>query len=136
MSKIIKRAGGILIKDKKVLICKANNQDFYLLPGGSVDAGETVTQALVRELSEELQIEVQQSDLEPFDESLKPADQVEDFDLHLVRFIVKKWSGEIKIANEIEEIAWIDSTVPENIKLGSIFESEVLPKLKLLNLVS
>lgn len=45
-------------------------------------------------------------------------------------FIVKKWSGEIAPASEVEEIMWIDPHLPAGIKLGSIFQHDVLPKLK------
>ena len=50
-------------------------------------------------------------------------------------FLVKKWDGEIKSASEIEEVMWINSSLPAGIKLGSIFQHDVLPKLKTLGLI-
>jgi hypothetical protein len=50
-------------------------------------------------------------------------------------FIVKNWIGEPVPDNEVEEIMWIDSNLSANIKVGSIFEHEVLPRLKKANLI-
>lgn len=43
---------GILFHDGKILTVKSNKGD-YKLPGGGVDAGESETAALIREISEE-----------------------------------------------------------------------------------
>jgi hypothetical protein len=45
-------------------------------------------------------------------------------------FMVKQWQGEIAPAHEIERLAWVDSRIPTEIKIGSIFAEEVIPKLK------
>ena len=58
----------IIEKDGKYLFLKRSNtgkgDGFYMLPGGHVDAGESVLHAAVRELKEELGIDVKESDLE------------------------------------------------------------------------
>lgn len=38
-------------------------------------------------------------------------------------------------SSEVEEIRWITSSVPLDLKVGSIFAHEVLPRLKNLGLV-
>lgn len=58
----------VIEKDGKYLFLKRSNtgkdDGFYMLPGGHVDAGESVLHATVRELKEELGIDVKESDLE------------------------------------------------------------------------
>lgn len=136
MAKLVKRAGAIIIKDKKVLVARAKDLGaIFLPPGGAVEKSETMEQALIREIFEELKIVINESDIEIFNRHFKKADQDEDFDLQLDAFIIKKWTGEITPDNEIEEIVWIESTNKQKIKLGSIFESEILPKLKAQNLI-
>ena len=49
---------GVLFVGGKVLLLR-NERDEWELPGGHLDAGETHAEALVREFSEELQIEVE-----------------------------------------------------------------------------
>jgi len=57
---------GILIENGSVLLIKRRNdpfKDFYALPGGFVEYGETVEQALEREMMEELSVEVKISSI-------------------------------------------------------------------------
>lgn len=54
--KHIHKAAGILIKDKKLLVEKSKNKEFFIAPGGKIEAGETPEHALVRELDEEFGI--------------------------------------------------------------------------------
>ena len=51
-------------------------------------------------------------------------------------FIVKNWVGEPTPDHEVEQILWTDSNIPPDIKVGSIFEHEVIPRLKTANLIS
>lgn len=67
MAKLIHVAVGVIIgPDKKILIAKrpqtAHQGGLWEFPGGKVDAGESVHQALVRELREELAISVVESE--------------------------------------------------------------------------
>lgn len=49
------RAGGFLIKDKKILLIHQifKGETFYTIPGGSIEEGETKEQTVVREFEEE-----------------------------------------------------------------------------------
>ena len=53
------RVAGILCHRNRVLIHRAVAEDFWTLPGGRVEAGETSTASLAREFREELSIDVQ-----------------------------------------------------------------------------
>jgi len=46
----------IIQKDKKILVCKKIDKDYYFFPGGHVDFGESAKRALNRELKEELDL--------------------------------------------------------------------------------
>src|SRR5437660_1012155 len=48
------RVGGILIQDEHVLCQVASNEDFFFLPGGRAELGESTSASLVREMQEEL----------------------------------------------------------------------------------
>jgi len=49
---------GILQQDEKFLIMQVNNAGYYHIPGGHVEIGETGDQALIREIKEEIGIDV------------------------------------------------------------------------------
>ncbi|HET6924866.1 MAG TPA: NUDIX domain-containing protein [Candidatus Saccharimonadales bacterium] len=55
-----KASRAIIIKDDKIIVTHRNKfgMQYYILPGGGVDMGETLEQALYRELAEEVCVEV------------------------------------------------------------------------------
>jgi mutator protein MutT len=131
----IHKAGGILIQDRKLLFVRNKDTEFFIDPGGKIEPGETPTQALVRELKEEVSIDVDEADLEPFGSFIAEAANHPGRQIHMQVFMVKKWRGEIKLASEIAEMRWLTSDLPTDIKTGSIFGHQVLPLLKEKDLV-
>ncbi len=131
----IYKVGGIILKDKKLLISRSKNKDFFIAPGGKIEKNETSKGALIRELKEELSIIVQENQLREFDTFYAPAAGNESNILRMDVFVVQDWEGEIIPANEIEEIQWVDSDFSKEIKIGSIFKHEVIPKLKSLKMI-
>ncbi|MDQ3075910.1 MAG: NUDIX domain-containing protein [bacterium] len=131
----IHKAAGILIKDRKFLITRAKKKCFFVSPGGKVDKNETVEDALIRELKEELDIDTKIANLKNFGVFYASAQGQENKYLKMDVFLVLKWEGEIMASSEVEEVVWTDSNIPSDIELGSIFLREVLPKLKSLDLI-
>ncbi len=53
------RAAGVLLRNGCVLIQRAPDDDFWALPGGRVEFGETSLEALCREFTEEIGVRVE-----------------------------------------------------------------------------
>lgn len=130
------KAGGVLIKDRKVLAGRNKGKIFFLTPGGGVEKGETPKQTLVRELIEEVQITVREEDLEEFGIFYAPSAGHEESILRMDVFLVKNWEDqEPKADSEVEELVWLTSSVPEDITVGSILEHYIIPQLKSADLI-
>jgi mutator protein MutT len=84
---------GIIQKNEKYLIAQRkkdlNGGGFWEFPGGKVEPGENHSQALVRELKEELDIEAELGDF--FGENIV---QFGEKKYHLYAYHIKKYSGE------------------------------------------
>ena len=132
---MIYKAGGILIKDRKLLVERSQEKEFFIAPGGSIENGETARQALARELFEEFSIITKEDDFEKFGTFSAMAVGRDNEEIVMDVFIVKSWQGEPVPSSEVEEILWISSNIPDGVKVGSIFEHEVLPRLKKADLI-
>jgi 8-oxo-dGTP pyrophosphatase MutT (NUDIX family) len=66
-------AGLIVVKDRKLLLAYSKNKQAFYLPGGKSDAGETTLTALVREIREELNINLAPQDLQFYSHITAPA---------------------------------------------------------------
>lgn len=57
---------GIIIKDDKIAMMHSLRYDYYKLPGGGIDQGETLEETLVREVQEESGLVVKKDSIREF----------------------------------------------------------------------
>ena len=69
------RACGIIKQNNKFLIMKVNKTDYYHLPGGHVELGETSKEAVIRELKEEVGCDVKEATLFALQENFWLSDE-------------------------------------------------------------
>jgi len=130
----IRKSGGVLIRDRKFLIVRPYGKDIFLAPGGKLESDETATQALVREMIEEVQLEINETTLEKLGTFYALAAGNESKKLEMTVFIIHDFTGEPIPSSEIEEMRWIN-TESTGFQLGSIFEHDVMPLLKQKDLI-
>lgn len=129
MTNDIYKAAGVIVKNKKLLVERSIGKEFFISPGGSIEEGETPEICLIRELKEEFSIDVTVSDLRYLAEFSSDAVNHPGKKVHMKVFMVNKWEGDPIPSSEVEEIAWINSDIPTNMKVGSIIEHDIIPLL-------
>ena len=100
-------AAALIDVDGRILISKRPKNKYlgglWEFPGGKLEDKEKAEDALIRELSEELNIKTWKSCLAPLTFSTH---SYTEFNLLLLLFVCRKWDG-IIIANEGQEIKWV-----------------------------
>jgi 8-oxo-dGTP diphosphatase len=79
-------------------------------PGGKIEPGETPAEALIRELKEELDIDIAPDDLSPL--TFVSYDYV-DFHLFMPVFLCRNWQG-VVLPREAQAFAWVPPAELEN----------------------
>ena len=97
---LIDADGGVLLARRPAGKDMAGLWEF---PGGKVDPGERPEVTLIRELKEELGIDVQEACLAPLTFASHPYPQ---FQLMMPLWVCRRWEGEVK-ALEGQELAWV-----------------------------
>ena len=99
-------AAALVRPDQKILIQKRPEgkpmAGLWEFPGGKIEADEGLAAGLVRELQEELGINVLETDLEPFAFTSVAG---ESDDLILMLYLIRQWSGEPQ-ALIADELCW------------------------------
>ena len=120
----------VLIKNDKIILPKRSATlkkmpDMYEFPGGKVEKGETLKEALKRELNEELSIDVNIEDIIEF-----PNNVLETERFILTVFIVKKWTKKLTINPEINS-TFLEVTLDELINVEDLLETDkqLIPSL-------
>jgi 8-oxo-dGTP diphosphatase len=100
-------ACALVDEDNRVLIAKRPGDKhmggLWEFPGGKVEENETPEEAIIRELAEELGIDVTQSCLAPLTFASHDYDK---FHLLMPLYICRQWNGEVE-AKEGQELTWV-----------------------------
>ncbi len=97
---LVDRDGRLLVQQRPEGLSMAGLWEF---PGGKIEIGETPEQALIRELAEELGIDVEQACLAP---ACFASDMLGDRHLLLLLYVCRKWRG-IPTARHATALRWV-----------------------------
>src|SRR5579884_1393599 len=116
-----KRAGALIIRNRKLLLVTDENAEFYWTPGGRLEEGEDYLTCLNRELEEELGIRA------------KSIKQYKDMKHEVVdaRYFLVETEDELKPGHEVTDIHWYSKDDFENgkLKVSPRISEQVFPSL-------
>jgi 8-oxo-dGTP diphosphatase len=107
MKTVLVAAVALVDADGRVLVSKRPEgkqlAGLWEFPGGKVEAGERPETALIRELKEELGIDVTEACLAPLTFA---SHSYEDFHLLMPLYVCRRWKGLVRAA-EGQELQWV-----------------------------
>jgi len=100
----------VLIHDGRVLLIRRGKEPLrgrWVMPGGTVELGETLEQALVREMAEETGLQIAPGELlTVFDRILRERGEVRHHYV-ILDYLCSYVSGEAAAASDAEAVAWV-----------------------------
>ncbi|WP_069167246.1 NUDIX hydrolase [Nocardia altamirensis] len=96
--------------DDNILMIRRTDNDRYSIPGGGLEAGETVTEAVVREVREETGIDVQITGLIGIFSNPEHVIAYDDGEVRQefsICFRAKPIGGKLRTSSESREVLWV-----------------------------
>ncbi|GCE21267.1 NUDIX hydrolase [Dictyobacter kobayashii] len=103
----IDKLAWIYLVDQHILSTRSKGKDTYYFPGGKRELGESDQAALLREIKEELSVDLQPETLQFFGQFEAQAHgQVHGLPIKMTCYTAE-FQGEIEAASEIDEFVWL-----------------------------
>jgi 8-oxo-dGTP diphosphatase len=102
--------GGVVVRDGRVLLIRRGKEPLYgrwLVPGGTVELGETLEQALVREMREETGLAVEPLELLTVFERIQREGGRVAYHFVIVDYLCRCAPGEARAGSDALEVAWV-----------------------------
>lgn len=107
MTRVIDKVAWIHIVDKQILSTRSQGKDTYYFPGGKREVDETDQGCLLREIKEELDVELVPATLKYLGQFEAQAHGQHEGVRVTMTCYTGTYSGTLKASSEIEEIAWL-----------------------------
>lgn len=101
--------GGAVVRGGRVLLIRRGKEPLYgrwVVPGGTVELGETLVQALVRELEEETGLRVEPLEVLTVFDRIERDGETVVYHFVIVDYLCRWLSGEARAASDALDVAW------------------------------
>ncbi|WP_046244168.1 NUDIX hydrolase [Hymenobacter terrenus] len=104
---MIDKIAWLHLLDRRLLSTRSRGKDCYYIPGGKRELGETDQQTLLREIKEELTVDLDPTSLVHMGTFSGPAHGHPEGVLVRMTCYQAHYTGNLQPAAEIEEVAWL-----------------------------
>ncbi|WP_328712258.1 NUDIX domain-containing protein [Nocardia salmonicida] len=116
----------VLDKSGRILMIRRTDNDLYAIPGGGLEAGETVSEAVAREVLEETGIRVEVTDLVGVFSNPGHVIAYDDGEVRQefsICFRARPTGGSLRTSEESKEVLWVTP--------GALDSLDIHPSIKL-----
>lgn len=108
--KLIDKLAWIEIKDQQILGTRTKGKDIFYIPGGKREPGESDAAALIREIREELDVELIPDSIEFMGIFEEQAHGHDEGIIVKMQCYTAKYEGQLKPSAEIAEMRWLNTS--------------------------
>lgn len=112
---IIDKIALLYIQDEKILSTRSKGKDKYYIPGGKRETGETDNETLIREIKEELSVDIIEDSIKYYGTFTAQAHGKAERILVKMTCYNGEFTGQLKADSEIAEIVWLTYKDKESI---------------------
>jgi len=102
--------GAIIVQNDRILLVRRANaplQGEWSIPGGLVETGETIKEALIREVREETSLEIEPINLvEVFERILRDKEARVQYHFVLIDYLCRVVSGKAVASSDVSDLVW------------------------------
>ena len=104
----IETVAWVRVENGNILCARSRGKDVFYIPGGKLEAGETELDALLREIKEELAVDLVPETVRAFGTYRAEAHAQPDGVMVVMSCYTGDYLGRPSASGEIEELAWFD----------------------------
>ena len=104
---VIDKVAFLYLQDGKILSTRSKGKDKYYIPGGKRETGETDIETLIREVKEELSVDIIESSAKLYGVFEAQAHGKAEGVIVKMTCYTAEYIGELKADSEIAEIVWL-----------------------------
>jgi 8-oxo-dGTP diphosphatase len=96
----------VLLQNRQILVARSKGKSAFYIPGGKIEPGENSEQALIREINEELNVQLIKSTIFSAQTFQNQAHGQSKNILVNIQYFFAEYEGNLQASSEIEELAW------------------------------
>ena len=106
---MIDKIAFILIQNGTILSTRTKGKEVYYIPGGKRESGETDGQTLIREVKEELDVDIQHDSINYLETFTAQSHGAKQGVMVQMTCYTATFEGSLTASNEIAELRWLNS---------------------------
>jgi 8-oxo-dGTP diphosphatase len=121
--------GAVIVREHRALLVKRSTEPLqgqWSIPGGAVEVGETLRQAIAREVYEETGLVVEVGEvLDVFDSIHEDADGRTRYHYVLIDFLCEPVKGRLCAATDVSEVRWAMIEELDSLQVGDMTQGVI-----------